>query len=161
MLPFALSLRFFMLIAVAGASIGAALLFWEGGSELTVAVVHVFASDNAEKAVIAAVMESTDKFLFGVVLVIFAYSIAFGFVFELAPAVRDTLPDWMRVNGIDQLKHTFFRVILVYLAVDFATDIAESENHSNWQTLVMPASIFLLAGALRLLTDGHTDAKGH
>lgn len=159
MLRFALSLRFFLLIAVIGASIGAALLFWVGASEVATALASVFRPDTSEKAVVAAVMESTDKFLFGVVLVIFAYSIAFGFVFQLAPPMRDNLPDWMRVNGIDQLKHTFFKVILVYLAVDFATDIAETEVHTNWQTLVMPASIFLLAGALRLLSDGHLQPR--
>lgn len=154
MLPAALSLRYVLLIAVAGASIGACMMFWEGSLELVTAAVHVFG--RTETTVVASVMEATDKFLFGVVLVVFAYSITFGFVFVPDPEGRQALPRWMRVNGVHELKRTFFEVILVYLVVDFVTDVAESENHAEWKNLVMPASILLLAAALRLLHEDRT-----
>jgi len=61
----------------------------------------------------------------------------------------------MRVNGIGELKRTLVEVILIYLIVDFATDIAESEGHLSWTTLVMPLSILLIAGSLRLMGGSH------
>jgi len=97
-------------------------------------------------------MAATDSFLFGVVLLIFAYSIAFGFVFDLAEPDRLRLPGWMRVQGIAELKHTLVQVIIVYLIVDFATDVSEPETRLSWDTLVLPSSILLLAGALALMS---------
>ncbi len=154
LLKAALSLRYVMLVAVAGSCLGACLMFWEGGSEMWSAVAHLGSPDH--KTVVAGVMEATDKFLFGVILVIFAYSITFGFVFQLTHDELEALPDWMSLSGIKELKYIFFEVILVYLVVDYVTDIAESEDHANWQSLIMPASILLLAGALRLLNSGHS-----
>ena len=73
-------------------------------------------------------MGATDIYLFGIVLVIFAYNIAFGFVFDLSKAERQVLPAWMRPSGMHELKTTLVGVILVYLVVDFATDWAESNS---------------------------------
>ena len=151
----ALSLRFVMLVAVVGATVGACLMFWEGGAEIWTAVSHLGSSEH--KSVVAGVMEATDKFLFGVILVIFAFSITFGFVFELSQDELKALPDWMRLSGIKELKYIFFEVILVYLVVDYVTDIAESEDHAHWESLIMPAAILLLAAALRLLNAGHQE----
>jgi hypothetical protein len=44
-------------------------------------------------------------------------------------------------------------VIVLYLTVDFATDLAEGQGHADWHSLVMPASIVLLAAALRLMRE--------
>jgi uncharacterized membrane protein YqhA len=74
---------------------------------------------------IAQVMGGTDVFLLGIVLVIFAYNIDFGFVFELGEGEKERLPGWMRPAGMHQLKTMLVGVILVYLVVDFATDWAE------------------------------------
>lgn len=153
MLAFGLSLRYVMLVASVGASVGALLMFWEGGVEIHHAILNAWARDGASSAVITNVMEATDKFLFGIVLVIFAFAITFGFVVELTEQQRARLPGWMSVGGIGELKHVFFQVILVYLAVDYVTDIAESESHGQWTALVMPIAILLLAAALRLLAD--------
>src|SRR5215207_3100619 len=113
------------------------------------------ATEMDAKAITAGVMGATDAFLFGVVLIIFAYAIAFGFVLDVPREWSQRMPTWMRVNSIGELKHTLFGVILVYLIVDFATDIAASETHLTWQTLVIPLSIFLIAGTLRLLDGAH------
>ena len=104
--------------------------------------------------VIGFVMGATDEFLFALVLLIFAYAIAFGFVIDLAPEDRERLPAWMRISSISELKRTLIEVILVYLVVDFATDTAEKSgpHHHEWGALVLPASILLIAGALRLVS---------
>jgi uncharacterized membrane protein YqhA len=111
---------------------------------------------------IAQVMGGTDVFLFGIVLVIFAYNIDFGFVFELGEGEKERLPGWMRPAGMHQLKTMLVGVILVYLVVDFATDWAEGAAVESWVALVKPISILLIDGALRLLAMPEPgDAQEH
>jgi uncharacterized membrane protein YqhA len=150
MLRALLPLRFVMLVASLGAALGALIMFWLGAMKTWSALGAAFAGEE-RRAAIASVMGATDAYLFGVVLVIFTYAITLGFVLDLAPAERERLPDWMRVEGIADLKRILVEVILVYLIVDFATDVAGTEWHLDWHTLVMPGSVLLIAAALRLL----------
>ena len=160
MLRAALSLRFVMLLGSAGALVGAALMLWEGGVKLAAAVTT--AAAGGAKAATALVMAATDAFLFGVVLMIFGYAIAFGLVFELSAEDRKRLPRWARIEGVGELKRVLIEVILVYLVVDFATDIAESEGHPGWEILVVPIAVVLIAGALRLMAGEHgQEARSH
>jgi uncharacterized membrane protein YqhA len=152
MLKLVLSLRCVMLIASAGAALGALVMFWEGSAHMLGATISIFTGIEP-KQIIAQVMGGTDALLFGVVLVIFAYSIAFGFVFELPPERRAALPAWMRQTGVSELKATLVGVILVYLVVDFATEWAANTAEPTWLVLTKPISILLIAAALRLFAD--------
>jgi uncharacterized membrane protein YqhA len=159
-----LPLRFLMLFASVGALLGAGIMFWLAGEKLTRGAEVLSASGSVAAAEItAAVMGATDALLFGVVLIIFAYAIAFGFVLQLKGAARETLPGWMHVQGVSELKQTLVEVIIVYLVVDFATDMAAGAVTLTWQILVKPASILLIAVALRLLRAprGGSPAPGH
>jgi uncharacterized membrane protein YqhA len=158
MLEFILSLRIVTLIASVGAAFGALLMFWEGGLRILAAAAAIVAGEDS-RAVVGPVMAATDKMFFGVVLVIFAYTIMFGFAIELSTEDRRKLPAWMRVGDIDELKRTLIGVILVFLIVDFATDWSEDQTPQSWLTLVKPISILLLAGALHLLSAGHQRSK--
>ena len=151
-----LSMRFIMLIASLGAVVGALLMFSLGGVKLTTAAAAFAGSAPLDlKAITASVMGATDAFLFGIVLMIFAYAVAFGFVIEPPEHIAERVPAWMRVSGVGELKHTLIEVIIVYLVVDFATDLAEADTHMSWQALVMPASVVLIAAALRLISGKH------
>jgi uncharacterized membrane protein YqhA len=158
MLKFAISLRFIMLIASLGTALGALLMLWLGCWRMIEAASAALLAGQDMKQIIPWIMGGTDAFLFGLVLVIFAYAIAFGFVFDLDPAQRNLLPAWMRVDGVDELKNTLVGVILVYLVVDFATDLPEFDNALTWEMLVKPVSIFLIAAAYWLFSGKHADA---
>jgi uncharacterized membrane protein YqhA len=152
MLHFILSLRLVTLIAAFGAAGGAILMFVAGCVKLTHAVDFVFLpSETRGLSSIAYVMQATDAFLFGLVLVVFAYAITFGFAFDLPDRARAKLPRWMRVDGVSELKVTLMEVILVYLVVDFATDVVEIATQISWEMLVKPVALFFIAGAQRLL----------
>jgi uncharacterized membrane protein YqhA len=154
MLNLAFSLRYIMFVASLGAAMGALVMLWEGCVKLFGAFRVLGATGDEAGTVIGFVMGATDEFLFALVLLIFAYAIAFGFVIDLAPEDRERLPAWMRISSISELKHTLIEVILVYLVVDFATDTAEKSgpHHHEWGALVLPVSILLVAGALRLVS---------
>src|SRR5262245_10054382 len=96
LLTFFLSLRAIMLIGSVGAIIGSALMFLQGGFYLHEAWHTLMAGGSAaERQVTAPVLEVVDAFLFGIVLVIFAYGIAIGFVFTLPEGYGPRLPVWM------------------------------------------------------------------
>ncbi len=159
MLHFILSLRWVTLVAALGAALGAILMFMEGCAKLAHAAgFSVLPNETGGLSVIASVMQATDAFLFGLVLIVFAYAITFGFAFDLPDSARAKVPLWMQVNGISELKITLIEVILVYLTVDFATDMVEVETHISWDMLVKPTAILFIAGALRLVGSRHADA---
>ena len=86
-----------MLIGSAGAMIGALLMFFQGGFYLYEAWHTLMTpGEAAERQVTVPVLEAVDAFLFGIVLVIFAYGIAIGFVFTLPEGYGARLPEWMR-----------------------------------------------------------------
>jgi len=141
-----------MLIASLGVALGALLMFVEGGTKMMRAA-HAALGPHETTAVIALIMTGTDAFLFGIVLVIFSYAITFGFVFEVPPAARSSVPEWMRPKDVDELKSALVAVILIYLVVDAATDWPATEDLS-WPALIKPVSIVLIAAAFRLLPAG-------
>ena len=125
-------------------------MFWQGGTEL-VGAARSLAVPASTRGISASIMHATDAILFGVVLIIFAYAIVFGFVIDLPAEAREGLPAWMRVDSVSHLKRSLIEVILVYMVVDVATDWLEAEGHLDWSSLAKPLSIVLIAGALRLL----------
>ena len=84
-------------------------------------------------------------------LVIFAYGIAIGFVFNLPEDLGKRLPAWINVAGVGQLKETLTEVVVVVLIVIFASTVVEAEGQFNFSMLVLPVSILFIAAALRLI----------
>lgn len=144
-----LSFRWLMLIAAIGTALGAVLMFWIGVIRIVTGFAAVVAGGT--KPAIIAVMGATDAFIFGLVLLIFSFAITFGFVSEMPQAMQERLPRWIPSGGVAGLSRAMMEVIVVYLTVDFVTDIAEQEGPGEWTLLIMPVSIILIAGALRLL----------
>src|SRR5512140_1151006 len=101
----------------------------------------------AERQVTVPVLEAVDSFLFGIVLVIFAYGIAIGFVFTLPEGYGQRLPVWMKVGGVGQLKATLAEVVIAVLIVIFARIVVEANGHLQWSMLVLPASILMISAA--------------
>lgn len=170
------ALRGLMLIASAGAILGAILMFWSGGIHLFHAYETLIgitpthhAAEGAPRApgkaqVVVYVLEAVDSFLFALVLMIFAYGIALGFVFhDVADRYRHILPSWMLVEGVGQLKRTLAEVVIVVLIVIFARIVIESGGTLKWEMLVLPVAVLLLALALRVLAliEHGGDSRGH
>ncbi|MFD0987705.1 YqhA family protein [Methyloligella solikamskensis] len=170
-LTFFLGLRAIMLIGSAGAIVGALLMFLQGGYYLLEAWHIALATGEgfehaSERQVTVPVLEAVDAFLFGLVLVIFAYGIAIGFVFALPEGYGQRLPAWMKVDGIGQLKASLSEVVIVVLIVMFARVVVESGGAFTYEMLVLPASILMIAIALRMidLGSGHApngNGDGH
>jgi uncharacterized membrane protein YqhA len=156
LLTLLLGLRAIMLIGSAGAMVGSLLMFLQGGLYLYEAW-HTLLTPGievAERAVTVPVLEAVDAFLFGIVLVIFSYGIAIGFVFTLPADYAETLPNWMKIEGVSQLKGILSEVVIVVLIVIFARVVVgtvDSGKSFEWSMLVLPASILMIALALRMI----------
>ena len=155
LLTFFLSLRAIMLIGSVGALVGSLLMFLQGGFFLHEAWHTIMTEGDAvQKQVTVPVLEAVDSFLFGIVLVIFAYGIAIGFVFTLPEGYGERLPVWMKVGGVGQLKATLAEVVIVVLIVIFARVVVEAQGKFEWSMLVLPASILMISVALRMIELG-------
>ena len=151
-LDFFLSLRAIMLIGSIGAIMGSLLMFLQGTLYLYEAWHTLFEPGSiGGKQLTVPVLEAVDSFLFGIVLDIFAYGIAIGFVVNLPQVDDRRLPAWMKVAGVGQLKETLAEVVLVVLIVIFARTVVEAEGKFEFHMLVLPVSILLIAAALRLI----------
>ena len=92
------------------------------------------------------VLEAVDSFLFGIVLVIFAYGIAIGFVFTLPEGYGKRLPGLDERGGVGQLKETLTEVVIVVLIVIFARTVVEAEGQVRiGRCWCLPASILFIA----------------
>ena len=153
-----------MLIGSVGAMVGALLMFWQGALYLFEAWHTILTPglEAAERSVTVPVLEAVDAFLFGIVLVIFAYGIAIGFVFTLPEGFGRTLPNWMKIEGVSQLKGILSEVVIVVLIVIFARIVVgtvDSGKSFEWSMIVLPASILMIAVALRMIELA--GGKGH
>ncbi len=157
-----LNLRGMMLIASFGALLASLLMFLQGVYYLIEAWhILINVKEIAQTPVTVPVLEAMDSFLFGVVLVIFAYGIAVGFVFRLSEARLRRLPKWMKFEGVGQLKEILSQTVIVVLIVIFARVVVESRGNYDWNLLALPGAILLIALALRLLELGEEHRHRH
>lgn len=160
MLTFILRLRYVLIIAALGALASSLGVFWLGAVKLFEGLHGII--DKDAKFAVASILGATDSFLFGIVLLVFASGITFGFVIDLNDAERSRLPTWMRISGITDLKHRLIQIIVLYLIVDFATDWVDGTTVKDWTFLLKPISILLIASAARVLgSDEHGAPSTH
>ncbi|PZP44345.1 MAG: hypothetical protein DI601_12680 [Azospirillum brasilense] len=150
MIDILLKLRYILVLASLGVFAGALLVLWDAVLLLWRAISAFH--QGMEISVIPTVLSAADKFLFSIALMIFAYAITFCFVLDLSAEVRRRLPAWMIIDTISELKNLLFQLVILYLVVHVAIDVAEAEDTSNWSLLVVPVTIFLLAAAMKLIS---------
>jgi uncharacterized membrane protein YqhA len=160
MLSLLLSLRYVMGLASIGVIAASFLMFW--GGLLAIGNAFVQVRTNPDQAIIAAVLQGVDKLLFAIVLVIFGCAITVGFVASPTAPWKTKLPRWMVIGDVAELKNLFFQMIILYLVVHFVTLVAEMEDMPDWNALVLPISILLLAAAMKIIaTTSPHNAPDH
>lgn len=172
--------RMSILVAVMASLSGALLMFYLGAANTIEAFRQQFfpASESVEglpkdEATVISLMVSLDNFLIGVVLLYFGYGLYSLFVRPDSTPQNLGLPDWLHVEQVGQLKQTLAEVIIVVLFVLFLRVALQSfQSAAGAMTfedaarfLMLPLSILLLAGALRLVRlhpkprDVHREVK--
>ncbi len=115
--------RYAILIAVLGLLAGAMAIFVFGGITTGSIILEIFRHGDysAEGARLVSVefIELIDVFLLGTVLLITSIGL-----YQLFIEPEIDLPEWLSVNGLDQLKENLVAVIIVMLAVLFVGEVA-------------------------------------
>ncbi len=157
--------RLSTLVAVLASWIGAVMMFvlgvahtYDGFAALMFEDPTLYGDLPRGDATVVHLIGALDRFLIAVVLLYFGYGL-YGLFVRPDRAPRDLgLPDWLHVESIGELKQTLAEVIIVILFVLFLR-VALETFHADWlsltlagvaQILLLPVSIVLLAGALRL-----------
>ena len=165
-----LSIRYVTILAVLAALLASILMFVIGAAD-TFEAYRVFlrleepglAGDPNLDATVK-VLKALDSFLFGLVLLFFAYSVFFLFVREDTSGARVRVPEWLQVQDLEQMKKTMLEVIIVLLAVLFLITALENQSSPevNWNLVLIPAGILVVAGAVKLMSLGserHRDSE--
>lgn len=96
-------------------------------------------------------IELIDVFLIGVILLIVALGLYQLFIDE-----KSTLPSWLRIRNLDELKHRVIGVICVVLGVTFLSNVAEWKSGKD--ILYLGAAIGIVLAALVLLLKAVDDS---
>jgi uncharacterized membrane protein YqhA len=100
--------------------------------------------------------ESVDALLFALVMLVLAIGTASLFLTTPGSDAERSLPAWMRVKSLTNLKLLLWEAILATLVVTSATSIIGALHHLEWKHLVLPAVILVLSISYFLLkkTEG-------
>ena len=141
--------RYLVALAVMGSFLSAAVLLVYG----TLTVVEIGwdtfrggeVSVDGAKYLAVDLVELTDVFLLGTVLIIVALGLYELFIDPALP-----VPEWLQIRDIDELKSKLIGVVAVLLGVTFLGYVVEWKG--NAEILHLGVAIALVIGALGALT---------
>ncbi len=146
--------RYIVLLPVIGLFLAGAYLFLTGGFGLIMflfdALVRHGLTSHPEPENTVTIMEFVEQFLTGTVLYIVAVGLYGLFIRQL------NVPAWLRIQSLDELKHTVIGVVVAVLAVKFMGIVAEWDEPSR--LLEIGAAIGIVTAGLGIymgLVRGH------
>ena len=132
--------RYIVLLPVLGLFLASAYLFLTGGAGLVVylyeALLRHGPAPHPQTDSTVTIMEYVEQFLTGTVLYIVAVGLYGLFIRQL------NVPAWLRIDSLDELKHTVIGVVVAVLAVKFMGVVVEWDDPSS------PLEIGLAIGAV-------------
>ncbi len=118
-------MRFFGLIPIIGLAIAACILFIKGGIDLINLLVELVAeitNTGTKGVIIVGFVETVHFFLIGTIL--FLTSLGFyQLFFQALP-----LPDWLKMNNIEEMELSLIGLTVVVLGVNFLSVIFEQQE---------------------------------
>src|SRR5512145_1392237 len=113
---FIASMRFFVLIPVIGLAIAACALFVKGGADIVhfmVEMIKGIGETGTDGNIIVEIVETVHLFLVGTVLFLTSFGLYQLFIQPLP------LPEWVKVNNIEELELNLVGLTVVVLGVNF------------------------------------------
>lgn len=136
-----------------------------GGYEFVHAFGHFSSGgDHMAGAMAIEILQSVDLFLIAVVLYVFSLGLLILFNNKPEQVLTVNLPNWLRVENFMQLKVILWEAILTTLVISHLAGIARirmAGGTLSEKSLIVPASILLIALALYFLKKGETHTADH
>ncbi|MDR2410447.1 MAG: YqhA family protein [Bacteroidales bacterium] len=159
------STRFVTFLAVLGSLLAAIALFIVSTLQVVKGLIFFVdiikgASENLEHLV-AMFVSSVDGYLFATVLLIFSMGTYELFInkIDVVSKQKDSRPNWLIINSIDDLKSSLGKVILMILIVSFFEHSLDIKYENISDLMFLGIGILLIAVAL-FLTHAHGKHKG-
>ena len=156
--PYMWNVKFFVILAIGSSLLVAIGLMFYGFIE-TVGLLKILFRSSVPKEIELATLSIVDIFLFGMVMMIFAFGSYNLFISKLDNVSRDTRsnevrPKWVRVENFGELKSIFIKVVIMILIITFlelvVTNIALFQQ-DIYSILIIPVGIWLIAYSLKLV----------
>lgn len=149
-------------IAVISCALGSLLMFFIGAVKVARAFdSYLFSLAEAGTTVanraglsIAYLVQAIDAFLIALVLLIFGSGVFRLFVSNAAPDDQQ-LSGPFRIRNFTELKRILADMIVVILMVKFLESALINTQGFQWEALVLPGAILMLAAAVRVLKLEH------
>jgi uncharacterized membrane protein YqhA len=137
-------IRFMVLIAVVGLLIGALAVFVFGGIATVNIVIDAFQegdyTGHGLRSLTIGMVEVVDDFLLGAVLFITASGL-----YQLFISPDVDVPEWMRIESVEELKGQLVAVIVVMLGILF---LGAATEYSGESILELGIAVALVIAAL-------------
>lgn len=150
------SSRFLVILAVIGSLLAGATLLVYGFLETVVLILETVQNGEVSRKVAKKLtlefIEIVDLFLLGTVFAIIAVGL-----YELFISQDVTLPDWLVIKTLDDLKNKLIAVVIVVLAVLFLGQVIGWDGEKD--LLGYGAAIALVIAALTYFLSTKTSGK--
>ncbi len=156
--PYMWNAKFFIILAIMCSLIVSIGLILYGVYE-TIGVLQLLFKSQDPKEIELATLSIVDIFLFGMVMMIFAFGTYNLFISKLDNVSRDTRsyevrPKWVRVENFGELKSIFIKVAIMILIITFLELVVRSMElfqKDIYSILIIPVGILLIALSLKLV----------
>ncbi len=151
-------IRLISVIAVVSSAFGSLLMFVIGAVKVFRAYMTYLQPDvltkpapnEAANLAIALVVQAIDAFLIALVLLIFGKGIYNLFVRDIDTA-QPKAKGWANIKSISHLKAILAELVIIILMVKFLESALRTFGGYEWEMLILPAGVLMLAGAVRIL----------
>jgi uncharacterized membrane protein YqhA len=98
---------------------------------------------------------SVDAFLLGMVFFVFSIGVSALFLARAGSPTLESIPEWMRVKNLSELKFLIWEAILAALVVASVENFVAPAHALTWSALILPIGILILAVGLYLARLAH------
>ena len=119
-------IRYAVLVPAIASMLGALLLMAQGSISMLTIVSQAITEGSSLKESIVDVLTAIDAILLGTVLLVIGYGL-----YELFIDADIEVPDWLRVNNLDDLKSKLIGVVVAIIAVVFVGVFVDSNRSAD------------------------------
>jgi len=132
--------RFTVFVPALASIVGALLLMAQGSIAVIQAVISAIVSQTPLKDSIVEVLTAVDAILLGTVLLVIGYGL-----YELFVDDKITVPAWLQINDLDDLKSKLIGVVVAIIAVIFVGVLVDANRADDVLSFGVGAGALVLA----------------
>ena len=132
--------RFTVFVPALASIVGALLLMAQGSIAVIQAVMSAIVSQTPLKDSIVQVLTAVDAILLGTVLLVIGYGL-----YELFVDDKITVPAWLQINDLDDLKSKLIGVVVAIIAVIFVGVLVDANRADDVLSFGVGAGALVLA----------------